>query len=438
MIFDFFSGEKSKTMSEEKQKLETHRAKHLKIIVASKSHIKKEAVESSELGDSDIVYIDCRHEGGRDGSRTKRAEQPINEGGIACAMSRLNDILELLTEGNIIAGNDGEALSLSNVDFVVVMENYIQYDSELIGGFRTVFVEDFGIVILYHVREGFVYQNLTKPVRLPDVELFDHMMEKYEIKASYSHELGTSVTYGKLLNEKYPHISHDNWMEEYGFDRRILLKNAIDELFRDFKGRERTMFGVSSKFRYYDDFPKPGVKFMDWSDIFLDSVLLGKLIDHIADKYKKFMSRRDMLSIDTDAREVAKKRGNREYGSSIDYVFGLESRGYLIALPLAQRLGCAFVPLRKPGKLPEPKLSIEYTKEYGTDTLELRNDLPKGNVLIVDDVLATGGSLQAAAYLAMRAGHNVVDCIVITDVPSLRQQAAEKLKGFNIRVIAPK
>lgn len=422
-----------------------------KIVVASKSPIKVEAVESSTFGEGeyDIVYIDCA-EGGRDGVRVKRTPQPINEGGMECAMSRLNDVLELLTEGDIICGNYGEPLSLSNVDFVVVMENYIwDFRDEMVNDCR---IKDVGIAILYHVREGFVYQCATRPVDLPDFELYMSMIEKYSIPQERSSvkSQGTSVTYGKLLNEKYPHISHDNWMKEYGYDRRILLKNALNQLLEEYEGNNNVALEVVSKFRYYDDFPKPGVKFMDWSDIFLDSVLLGKLIDHIADKYewegidrssyssilyKKYMER---LYEQTEARKVVDERGNCEYGSSIDYVFGLESRGYLIALPLAQKLGCAFVPLRKPGKLPEPKLSIEYTKEYGTDTLELRNDLPKGNVLIVDDVLATGGSLQAAAALALRAGHNVVDCIVITDVPSFREQAAKKLKGFNLRIVAPK
>lgn len=94
-----------------------------------------------------------------------------------------------------------------------------------------------------------------------------------------------------------------------------------------------------------------------------------------------------------------------------------------------------FQQIQKPGKTPGKTVKETYTKEYGTDSLELRSDLKPGNVLVVDDVLATGGSLEAAIKLCKRAGHTVVGSITIKDIPQLRKVAREKLKGESIRVL---
>jgi adenine phosphoribosyltransferase len=93
------------------------------------------------------------------------------------------------------------------------------------------------------------------------------------------------------------------------------------------------------------------------------------------------------------------------------------------------------IPARKPGKIPGKILSESYQKEYGTDTIEIRNDVPPGNVLIVDDILATGGSLMAAIRLVERAGHKVIGCAVVSDVPELREKAKETLGSYPVHVL---
>jgi len=108
----------------------------------------------------------------------------------------------------------------------------------------------------------------------------------------------------------------------------------------------------------------------------------------------------------------------------------------MLAPLIAQELHSSFVPLRKKGKIAGQRVSTSYSKEYGTDTLELRSDLQKGKkTLIVDDILATGGSLKASADLAKLVGLDIVDIVVIRDVPSLRSKANDKLEGLPLRVL---
>ena len=121
----------------------------------------------------------------------------------------------------------------------------------------------------------------------------------------------------------------------------------------------------------------------------------------------------------------------------------METRSYMpaqpphnmLSIPLANKMMAGFVPMRKAGKTPGSVVSKSYKKESGETTLELRNDLKPGNVLIVDDVLSTGDSLLTAIELARSAGHTVVDAIVMFDIPPLRQEARKKLKGCPLRVI---
>ena len=130
------------------------------------------------------------------------------------------------------------------------------------------------------------------------------------------------------------------------------------------------------------DYPEPGVVFKDITPLLSDPRGLASAIDQIADH---FMSR------------------------SITKVIGAEARGFLIGAPVAYRLGAGFVPARKPGKLPRATYSQAYALEYGTDSLEIHKDAlaPNDHVLIVDDLVATGGTCVASAKLAEEAGATV-------------------------------
>ncbi len=138
-----------------------------------------------------------------------------------------------------------------------------------------------------------------------------------------------------------------------------------------------TIESIKSKIRDVPDFPKKGILFRDITTLVKDPVGLKMSIDALYDIFKD---------------------------DKIDYVAGIESRGFIFGMPLAYRLGCGFVPIRKPNKLPCEVISEEYALEYGTDKIEVHKDaFKKGErVLIVDDLLATGGTAAAAVKLVSK------------------------------------
>jgi len=157
--------------------------------------------------------------------------------------------------------------------------------------------------------------------------------------------------------------------------------------------------------RTIPDFPQPGISFRDLTTLFLDPVGFNGTIQALADQYR-----------------------NEE----IDMVIGVESRGFILAAPLALELKTGFVPIRKPGKLPGDTFGVEYTLEYGEDRLEIHRDaLPMGSrVLIVDDLLATGGTMEAACRLLERIGSEIVACAFAVELVDLKGR--ERLKGYRI------
>lgn len=119
-------------------------------------------------------------------------------------------------------------------------------------------------------------------------------------------------------------------------------------------------------------------------------------------------------------------------GIPIDYIAGIESRGFIFGSVLAYHLGCGFVPIRKPGKLPSKTYSESYALEYGTDAIEVHQDAFKkdSNVLIIDDLLATGGTALASAKLVEKCGAKVAGIHFLIELVFLN--GAEKLKDYNV------
>jgi len=166
---------------------------------------------------------------------------------------------------------------------------------------------------------------------------------------------------------------------------------------------------IKSRIRTIPDHPKKGIMFRDITTLLKDPVGFRLVIDNFTQHYL-----------------------NRE--SDLDLIVGIESRGFIIGGALAYTLGRGFVPVRKAGKLPGEKISHEYALEYGTDTVEIHTDaISKGmRVLLVDDLLATGGTALAAAALIEKLGGVIVEMAFIVNLPDIG--GAKKLadKGYTI------
>lgn len=162
---------------------------------------------------------------------------------------------------------------------------------------------------------------------------------------------------------------------------------------------------IKSKIRAVPDWPKKGIMFRDVTTLVKDPEGLKETIDFLHNRYQ---------------------------GKEIDKVVGIESRGFIFGAPLAYMLGCGFILVRKPGKLPADVVSEEYSLEYGTDKIEIHKDaIKKGDkVLLIDDLLATGGTMAAARNLVKKLGAEVVECTFVVELVDLKGR--EKLKGENI------
>lgn len=156
---------------------------------------------------------------------------------------------------------------------------------------------------------------------------------------------------------------------------------------------------LKARIRDIPDFPKPGILFKDITPLLRDSAVLKLTIDHLSQPFR-------------DSRVTA--------------VAGMEARGFVFGSLVAWELGVGFIPLRKPGKLPYEVKSIEYDLEYGSATLEIHADAigPEDRILIVDDLLATGGTALASCRLVESLGAEVVACAFVVELSELDGRTA--------------
>jgi adenine phosphoribosyltransferase len=167
---------------------------------------------------------------------------------------------------------------------------------------------------------------------------------------------------------------------------------------------------LASRVRSIRDYPEPGVVFRDITPLLADPVAFAGAVDAIVAHYKQLL-------------------GESPGTSTVDKVVGIEARGFIVAAPVAYRFGAGFVPVRKAGKLPAATYQESYTLEYGTAVVEVHRDAftPGERVLIVDDVLATGGTAAATAAVVRRAGAEVVGISVLIELTFLGGRA--RLEG---------
>lgn len=162
---------------------------------------------------------------------------------------------------------------------------------------------------------------------------------------------------------------------------------------------------LKDKIRVIEDFPKEGISFKDITTLIGDGEALRASIDEIVEHLKD---------------------------KEVDLIVGPEARGFIFGVPVAYALGVGFVPVRKKGKLPGETVSVDYGLEYGTDTLQIHKDsIKKGQkVAIVDDLLATGGTIEAVARLVESVGGEVVSLDFAIELTELKGR--DKLQGYDI------
>ncbi len=167
---------------------------------------------------------------------------------------------------------------------------------------------------------------------------------------------------------------------------------------------------LKAAIRTIPDYPKPGIMFRDITTLLGNARAFRRAVDELVQPWA---------------------------GSKIDKVAGIEARGFIIGGALAHQVSCGFIPIRKKGKLPFKRVSIGYSLEYGIDEMEMHADaLEKGErVILVDDLIATGGTAEAAVKLLQQVGAEVVAACFIIDLPDLGGAAKIKKLGVPVRTL---
>ena len=164
---------------------------------------------------------------------------------------------------------------------------------------------------------------------------------------------------------------------------------------------------IKSRIRTVPNYPKPNIQFRDITTLLKDPVGFQLTIDDLLRRYKDV---------------------------KIDKIAGIESRGFILGAPLAYALGKGFIPIRKKGKLPGETIGHDYELEYGTDRIEIHTDaISKGErILLVDDLIATGGTAEAACKLIEKMGGRIVECCFIIDLPDIGGHARLEKHGHKV------
>ncbi|KAK4478307.1 hypothetical protein RD792_017596 [Penstemon davidsonii] len=198
----------------------------------------------------------------------------------------------------------------------------------------------------------------------------------------------------ELLELKAPLLPDLDGKLRYESEKRQPI-SVVHMASSDVNTRDDRISRISSSIRIIPDFPKPGILFQDITTLLLDPTAFQDTIDLFVERYKD---------------------------KNINVVAGVEARGFIFGPPIALAIGAKFVPMRKPKKLPGEVISEEYTLEYGTDKIEMHVGAvqPGERAVVVDDLIATGGTLNAAVRLLERVGVDVVECACVIELPELK------------------
>ena len=165
---------------------------------------------------------------------------------------------------------------------------------------------------------------------------------------------------------------------------------------------------LADSIRTIPDYPKPGIMFRDITTLLGDARAFRRAVDELVQPF---------------------------VGQRIDKIAGIEARGFILGGAVAHQLAAGFIPLRKKGKLPHKTIAVEYALEYGVDTLEMHHDacLAGERVVIIDDLIATGGTAEAAIKLLRQGGAEIVAACFVVDLPELG--GADKLRALGVPVV---
>jgi len=164
---------------------------------------------------------------------------------------------------------------------------------------------------------------------------------------------------------------------------------------------------IKSRIRTVPHYPKPGIQFRDITTLLKDPIGFRIMVDELVRRYKD---------------------------EKIDKIAGIESRGFILGAPLAYAMGKGFIPIRKKGKLPAETIGHDYELEYGTDRIEIHTDAIEKDekILLVDDLIATGGTAEAACKLIDKMGGKIVECCFIIDLPDIGGRARLEKMGQKV------
>ena len=166
------------------------------------------------------------------------------------------------------------------------------------------------------------------------------------------------------------------------------------------------MMDLQRYIRDIRDFPKPGIVFKDITPLLADSVAFRATVERFVEQYR----------------------------GRADVVLGIESRGFIIGAPVAYLLGAGFIPIRKKGKLPAETIGHDYELEYGVDRVEIHTDaVSRGDrILLIDDLVATGGTAEAASTLIAKMGGEVIECCFVVDLPDIGGRKRLEKRGLGV------
>lgn len=285
-------------------------------------------------------------------------------------------------------------------DMVISIENFVYHAA----GYYD--LSDICAVSIY--AKGITVHATSSSIMPPEAarkELSDSLTIEYN-----AYIQGSAKGIGQILHSRDPTIDPKNWMKTTNnIDRVDQIKEALLDAVSNLRYNRGNKGDLLAAYVSYPDYPKPGVLFQDIFPLFEKPDLLRQMIRFIAQQY--------------------------DY-HHITHIVGLESRGFCLGTALAYKMKVGFIPVRKLNKLPGKCVQVSYEKEYGKDTCEMQVPLttaatvapmlgptvmPFRRVLIIDDLIATGGSMKAAIDLVEKVGYEIVDCCVLREVTPLRE-----------------